>query len=178
MGLLYFAYGSNMLETRLRARCRGARLIGAGRAPGHDLAFAKRGRDGSGKATLCPGPGALPGVLFQLEPGDLAPLDRAEGRGIGYDRVEIDVIGPDGRPARALSYVACRRETGLLPFGWYLALCVAGAPDPAHQARLAAHPWTPDPDPARPARQAAVSALARAGIADHRAYLSAPERSR
>lgn len=48
----YFAYGSNMLTERLRARCPSAHPIGTGIAMGFRLNFSKRGEDGSGKAML------------------------------------------------------------------------------------------------------------------------------
>ena len=48
----YFAYGSNMLTARLKARCSGAELVGRAFADGWGIEFSKPGEDGSGKATL------------------------------------------------------------------------------------------------------------------------------
>ncbi|MFV0410118.1 MAG: gamma-glutamylcyclotransferase family protein [Paracoccus sp. (in: a-proteobacteria)] len=80
---LYFAYGSNLLAARLRARCTSARRIGSAAAEGFDIAFDKIGQDGSGKATLVPVPGRkVPGALFQLDNSQMGMLDRIEGVGM------------------------------------------------------------------------------------------------
>ena len=150
-----------MLAARLRARCASARVIGLGMAPGFVIAFDKIGQDGSGKATLVSGEGAVPGVLFDLAEADLAVLDQIEGLGRGYDRVMLDVHGQ-----AAMAYIAppAFRDPSMRPFDWYLALVLAGA----HQAglpaewiaRLAAERAIPDPDPDRPRRIEALALLA------------------
>ncbi len=159
---LYFAYGSNMLTARLRARCPSVRGIGPGVAPGFDIAFDKIGQDGSGKATLVPAADrAVPGVLFDLGGDDLAELDRIEGLGRGYDRVSLTVAGQ-----AAFAYVAPSRfrDPGLRPFDWYLDLVVAGARaahlPPEWIARLASEPAIADPVPDRPRRVEALALLA------------------
>ena len=70
-----------MLAARLRARCPSARVIGRAEATGFHLTFDKIGQDGSGKATLVPGDGVVPGVLFDLAAEDVHLLDRIEGVG-------------------------------------------------------------------------------------------------
>ena len=150
-----------MLAARLRARCASARVIGPGIAPGFAIAFDKIGQDGSGKATLVPGEGAVPGVVFDLAEADLAVLDQIEGLGRGYDRVMLDLDGQ-----AAMAYIAPRqfRDPAMRPFDWYLALVLAGARQaglPAEWiARLAATPAIPDPDPDRPRRIEALALLA------------------
>ncbi|TVQ58520.1 MAG: gamma-glutamylcyclotransferase [Rhodobacteraceae bacterium] len=170
--LAYFAYGSNMLPERLRARCPSAAVAGAAAAPGFRVAFAKDSRDGSGKATLLNADNAQPGVLFRLAADELPALDAAEGA--DYDRVEIAL----SCGTRALTYIAKRPDLSLLPYDWYLALCVAGA---ARQAlgeallgRLRAEPWRTDPLPVRPSRLIALRALSQAGFADWRGLLTVP----
>ena len=162
-----FAYGSNMLPARLAARCATARLVGPGHATGFAIRFDKGGMDGSGKATLWPGPAAVPGVLYRLSDADLVTLDAYEGVGRGYARREIDILTPDG-PARAYAYIADQPVEGLLPFDWYVALILAGALIHAlpsdHLAMLAAVPHQPDPDLDRPGRIAALQALAAHGF--------------
>lgn len=74
---LYFAYGSNMLTPRLVVRCRTAAAIGRATATGHRLAFDKRSKDGSGKATLIADPAhTVPGVLVRLDVSDQSALDK------------------------------------------------------------------------------------------------------
>ena len=137
------------------------RVIGQGLATGFVIAFDKIGQDGSGKATLAPGDGAVPGVLFDLTKADLAELDQIEGLGRGYERVMLDVNGQ-----AAMAYIAPRqfRDPSMRPFDWYLALVLAGARQAGLPAgwivRLAAERAIPDPDPHRPRRIEALALLA------------------
>lgn len=168
--ILYFAYGSNMLPARLRARCPSAVLLGPATAPGHHLRFWKPGMDGSAKATLVAGTGETPGVLFHLDIGDLASLDRAEGAGRGYERVDRLAVRHGTSALQAVSYMATAPREGLPAFDWYLALVLAGAllhdlPQD-HREDLRRIAWRPDPLPDRPARIAGLQALAAHGIAD------------
>lgn len=163
----YFAYGSNMLGARLKARCASARVLSAAHAEGFDLAFDKRGQDGSGKATLLEAPGRrVPGVLFHLDDADLEVLDWIEGRGYGYERRTIP-LQTAGQDREALTYIAPPdyRDARLRPFDWYLSLVLAGAHEqrlPAGWiARLAAEPAIPDPETARPRRLEALELLDR-----------------
>ena len=172
MAVVYFAYGSNMLSERLAARCPGARPLGAAVAPGFSLAFCKRGRDGSGKATLVKAEGRgrpVYGVLFRIGDEERALLDKAEG---GYRRDDAFPVlrHDDGTEVQAMTYIARPdvREHGLVPFDWYRALVVAGAiqhqlPE-AHIRWLRGTAAQPDPDPAGPARREALRVLERAGF--------------
>lgn len=151
-----------MLAARLRARCPSARVVGRGVADGFDLSFDKVGQDGSGKATLVAAADcAVPGVLYDLDRGDLAQLDLIEGIGRGYDRVILTVAGQ-----AAFAYVAPSRfrDPAMLPFDWYLGLVLAGAQEaalpPEWVARLAAQPFVADPAPDRPALVEALALLA------------------
>lgn len=175
MSIFYFAYGSNMLPERLAARCPSAKLIGRADVPGYGVQFAKRGMDGSAKATLIPAEGAAAGVLFTLAPQDLAALDRAEGAGRGYDRLDDFEIRHEGQPLDVLTYIAPKPVQGLAAFDWYLALVLAGARlhrfDKLSMAEFRAVRWQADPIPDRPGRVAALAALAAHGIGDPAEYL-------
>lgn len=50
--MLYFAYGSTMLSSRMKQRVPSARLVAVGLVEGFKLCFNKRGRDGSGKGHI------------------------------------------------------------------------------------------------------------------------------
>lgn len=166
--ILYFAYGSNMLEQRLQKRCRSARAIGAGWAEGYSLAFSKKSKDGSGKATLAKAAdpaSRVYGVIFSLDLNDQDALDREEGQ--GYERVGGFRItaAPDAKPLDAITYIARqdRIETELFPYDWYLNLVIAGAEqadlpedyiDHLRRAQSA-----PDPDPDRPTHIQALRLL-------------------
>ncbi len=171
--LLYFSYGSNMLDSRLVARCPGAEPIGAAAAKGYSLDFSKRGKDQSGKATLVRAePSAIVhGVVYRLCGPDVEQLDGFEGP--GYERRPNFVVSrlEDGEKLDTFTYIAKSPEEGLKPFDWYVALILAGARqhgiDPAFLAKV---DWTADPEPARPARLQALAALASVGVEDVAAF--------
>ncbi len=150
-----FAYGSNMLTGRLRARCPSAQPIGIAELPGFDLRWHKKSKDGSGKCDIVKSgePGAsVSGVLFQIDRNEKRALDRAEGLGKGYAETEIEVHhGPDLVTAKA--YIATDADPTLKPYTWYRALVVAGAKEHALPAdyisRLEAVPTIQDPDKER-----------------------------
>lgn len=158
--MLYFAYGSNLCEPRLRARVRSARFVAVGWLAGYDLRFHKRGRDGSGKGDAHPTAShvdRLWGGVAALSADDLMRLDEIEGVGSGYDRVDVQVTLAGGETAAAHTYRASAAfvDPDLRPFGWYLDLVVRGArarglPGP-YIDRIAAVESVPDPDPDRKA---------------------------
>lgn len=165
-----------MLPARLVARCPSAQVFGRAAAPGWRVEFWKHGRDGSGKATLIEDTATqVPGVLYRIEDGDLAALDRAEGAGFGYDRLDDLAIDAAGTTLRVTSYVASHPEPDLLPFDWYLALVVAGAEQAGlgadHIAALRRHDWQVDAFLARAGRQEGLRALTAHGWADAAAVL-------
>lgn len=161
---LYFAYGSNMLSRRLKARERtpSAQVIGAGFVEGYRLTFDKVSTDRSGKcnikATTNP-TDRVHGVLFSIPTAEERALDRAEGLGRGYRKGKVRVMTPSG--ARdAIAYIADNTASLLRPYDWYKALVVAGAmehglPD-AYVEWLQAVDSQPDPNPVRRANNEAV----------------------
>lgn len=125
---LYFAYGSNMLTSRLRERCPSAQPIGMATLPGYALKWHKRSKkDGSGKcdvvkdaaATVC-------GVLFEIDCSEKPVLDRAEGLGNGYEQADFTVLR-DTQPITARAYVATDIDDSLKPLKWYRDFVVDGA---------------------------------------------------
>jgi hypothetical protein len=126
----YFAFGSNMLTERLRARCPSAHPIGTGYAEGYRVRFSKRSGDGSGKATLVRAAGHNAfGVLFTIAAPDVVALDKSEGEGYLRDDLFEITHFPVGHRLTAATYHA--RSTaiseGLQPYDWYLNLILAGA---------------------------------------------------
>jgi hypothetical protein len=120
----YFAYGSNMALSRMRARAPSAQPEGAARLPGFRLSCDKLGADGSGKANLLPdAASAVWGALYAVHPDDLARLDRHEP---GYQRVLVEVCWRDARVA-AHVYRATRTTRDPVPFAWYKRLVIDGA---------------------------------------------------
>lgn len=127
---VHFAYGSNMLTTRLQRRCPSARPIGAALAQSYHFCFCKRSIDGSGKATLIESPESQAyGVLFEIDDEDRENLDAAEGPGYDYLQDFRVLSYPLQRPQRASAYIAALHAVipGLKPYDWYKALVIAGA---------------------------------------------------
>lgn len=180
MSFVYFADGSNMLTTRLKARCPSVRVVGTAVARDHRLEFSKPSIDKSGKATLVRAPagdGGTPGVLFEIDVTERDNLDRAEGAGNGYDRHDsFEVASTQERQVLSvMTYLATRTDAALIPYDWYLALFVAGALEHGlgdqHLAALKAVQSNSDPKEDRQSRQDALMALALNGIHDYRALL-------
>ena len=148
--ILTFAYGSNMLSRRLRARVTSARVIGPARLRGHQLRWHKRSRDGSGKcdvvAASVPAV-AVHGVVYELALAEKHRLDLAEGLGQGYAQRLAEVETASGR-LLAWLYYATDIDPTRLPYTWYRALVVAGAQEhglpPAYSALIAAAAATHD----------------------------------
>lgn len=167
---LYFAYGSNMMTARLKARCPSARPAGVAFADDHRLTFWKKGRDGSGKGHLAPSPGmSQAGVLFTLAADDLISLDVIEGVGNGYRRADDFTVRRKvtNEIIQTSTYLATATDETLQPYDWYLALILAGARehgvDEEMVRQLSAAPWREDPEPERPTRHEAIGLITTAG---------------
>ncbi|MBP7701868.1 MAG: gamma-glutamylcyclotransferase [Phenylobacterium sp.] len=64
--------------------------------------------------------------VLSLAASEKAPLDRAEGKGFGYDEIEVEVLSGTN-PVRAVTYQATNTDPALRPYTWYRALVIAGA---------------------------------------------------
>jgi hypothetical protein len=119
----YLAYGSNLHPIRLRERAPSARLVGITALPGYQLAFHKRGRDGSGKCDLV---GATAhhrrafGAIYSIDPREKPLLDIAEGNGRGYLACPITVVH-EAAAYRCFTYRAQPSQVAqhLSPYHWY-----------------------------------------------------------
>ena len=153
--VITFAYGSNMLTARIKARCPSAHTLGVAELPENELRWHKKSRDGSGKCDIVltdkPGAAVL-GVLYEIATNEKADLDKAEGVGFDYDKAEIEVLCC-GVWVKAKTYIATTTDPTLKPYTWYRALVIAGAKEhglPAdYIARLEAVPADQDPDQKR-----------------------------
>jgi hypothetical protein len=163
--VLYFAYGSNMLTARLRARVPSCKPLGGASLPGHELRFHKRSKDGSGKcnALRLDGATGVMGVLFGFDASDRAGLDRAEGRGAGYDDTEVTVLDAYGGILNVLTYLAGPDyiDDRLKPYSWYRELVIKGArehglPQDYVAAWIETVKAIKDPDRVRDANERAV----------------------
>jgi gamma-glutamylcyclotransferase (GGCT)/AIG2-like uncharacterized protein YtfP len=103
----YFAYGSNMSRSVMDVVSPHHRFVGRAQLPGYRLGFTRRSvRTGTGVADIVVDPTATVwGILYEVDDGDLARLDRKEGAGWAYARTEVDVCDDDGGSHRAVAYV-------------------------------------------------------------------------
>jgi len=101
MQATYFAYGSNLLSSRMRERVPSARAHGIAHLAGWQLTTDKAGRDGTGKANLRPAAQAgVWGVVWRIDASEWHQLDACEG---GYRRIEVSLA-----PCPAQTYVSTR----------------------------------------------------------------------
>jgi AIG2 family protein len=127
---LYFAYGSNMLTRRLKARTSSAITVGIAFVEGRRLTFDKASSDGSGKCHIEPTDNStdrVHGVLFRIAVLEEDYLDAAEGFGKGYDKDRSMKVVTPYCTLQAVAYFATHRDSAHLPYHWYKALVVAGA---------------------------------------------------
>ena len=120
----YFAYGSNMDEAAMRIRCPGARILGTARLPRHRFMLM-----GNGYASVRPAAdGDVHGVLYDLAPSDLGPLDRYEDVAGGlYAKATMSIARSTGAVCQALVYLGCDTTTGVAVHPGYMEGIVAAA---------------------------------------------------
>lgn len=167
---VYFAYGSNLLAARLRARCPSAIRLGPAIAGDHRVAYDVRAADGSAKLGLRPALDEVAhGVLWRIDEVDRDGLAQAEGTNY-REIVDFPVRCADGRREAVVSWLPHRPPEPGRPWHWYRALALAGAHEAAlpseAAARLADVAFARDPDRERPSFIAAREALRLAGRLD------------
>lgn len=125
--MIYFAYGSNMDDEQMQARCPGHRVIGIGRLPNYALVFTRWSRSwNSGTADLLPEQGKeICGVLYDLTLDDLKRMDKFADYPNSYVRQDV-MVEVGGETLPALTYVAIRQGV-FLPSKAYLGKMIQGA---------------------------------------------------
>lgn len=121
-----FAYGSNMLNERMRSRDRipNARPLGVAKLTGYKFVCDKRSqKDGSGKGNIHKSESGLVwGVVFEMPDESLAELDKIEN---GYERFTVQVE-LDGRITSVETYMSTDL-TEAPPTAEYKGYIIAGA---------------------------------------------------
>lgn len=155
--LYYFAYGSNLHPIRLQERVPSAVVIGVVKAEGRKLIFSKRSKDLSGKCSFYDSGNpndAVYGVLYEFDTADKEKLDRAEGKGYGYNE-QLVSFELNGKAYNSFTYIADHEylDSSLVPYEWYKQFVVEGAkchsmPD-EYIAWLESVPSIPDPNSIR-----------------------------
>lgn len=126
----YFAYGSNMSMNRIQQRISNSQFIGVYALNGYDLRFHKVGQDTSAKCDAFKTDidlDRVEGVLFEIDKDDLSRLDKIEGVGNGYEKVDVTVIGANNEKIIAFMYAATSINESLLPYDWYKRHVLEGA---------------------------------------------------
>ena len=154
--MLYAAYGSNLHPARLRTRVPSAELLGTAVVAGKRFAFHKRGRDGSGKATLINARGNVHVAVYAIGASDKTRLDRFEGAGYGVEELDLAGYGEGFVYDARDSHI----DESLKPFSWYTELVIAGCryhefPD-SYVESIGAVEALEDPDAARHRRELGV----------------------
>ena len=155
---LYFAYGSNLLSARLRARTPSARPLGMALLEGHALKWHMASLDGSGKCDVVPSDDQachVQGVVYEVALHEKPQLDAAESLGSGYAERQVSVrMGAE--TVQAWLYCALRTDPLAQPYDWYHGLVLAGAREHGLGADYIRHLETvqakQDADAARAAR--------------------------
>ena len=128
----YFAYGSNMLKSRVndQERCPKASLIGSAVLGGYIIRFNKSSSDGSGKCNIvkCTSTDSeVLGILYEIDEAEFIVLDKVES---GYCRELVALKSQDtSNVLEAQTYIAKPQaiDDSIAPYEWYKALVIAGA---------------------------------------------------
>jgi len=108
--MIVFAYGSNMDQKAMALRCPKSKALSAGRLMGHRIIVMEEGY-----ASVVPERNSVVhGVIYDLAPSDVAPLDRYEevARGL-YRKTMLPVLKREGGSLRAMVYVGQGKEGGM-----------------------------------------------------------------
>ena len=116
MTFRYFAYGSNMLTSRMQARCPSARIIGTAVLAGWRAVYDKPSVDGSAKLNIRANEaGVVVGVVYEIEDAERDGLAAVEQ---GYTPIDTSV---------GLAYAYEGQASSSLPYDWYVAMVEEGA---------------------------------------------------
>jgi len=100
LGVLVFAYGSNLDVDQMFRRCPDSLVVGPAFLPGYSLEFVghSRGWAGAVANVYKSSRGCnVPGMVYRVTPEDLAHLDACEGVPYTYERVKVRVKMFDGK---------------------------------------------------------------------------------
>jgi gamma-glutamylcyclotransferase (GGCT)/AIG2-like uncharacterized protein YtfP len=120
--ILYFAYGSNLCESRMKQRCPSARFRCRALLKHHCLAFTRTSKTGNGTADVLPSIDSdVWGVVYDIDDSELPQLDRAEGYHPGrlgtcsyirFGGAYVLEEGDEQRPLAATIYLAAKQPGG------------------------------------------------------------------
>lgn len=116
---MYFAYGSNLDVSQVRARCGGehVRKVGVGYLPNHRITFTQYYAGwGGGVADIVKSPtDNVWGIIYELSNNALGMLDTYEGYPHDYTRTKQTILTPGGRVYNAWVYLVKRKDGDFIP---------------------------------------------------------------
>jgi len=125
MTILYFAYGSNMLTSRITKRIPSAKAVGRAALYNLCVLFNKKSKDGSGKANLFPKTGFVTwGSLYEICADEINELDKIEK---GYIRKTVNVKKDNGEIIEAETYFSENITEKPVAFDSYKQMVISGA---------------------------------------------------
>lgn len=126
---LYFAYGSNLNESRMNYRCPSSMPLFKATLPGYRLTFQANVR-GVGVANIVPDKAhSVPGYVFLLTRRCQRTLDACEGVPVVYDRLMVEVESQQrGRRGKVecMTYAMVGEPAIALPEEGYFSLIYSG----------------------------------------------------
>ena len=128
---LYFAFGSNMLEERMRNRCPSALTIKEiGLVANYRLVFNRKGDyENGGVASIVSESGvSVYGAIYAISKDEMESLDKIESpNGDAYFRKEIEVETIYNQTLSCFTYVAYPQGQNFFPTKKYLNWIIEGA---------------------------------------------------
>ncbi len=125
MTILYFAYGSNMLSSRITKRVPSAKAVGRAALYDWCIAFSKKSKDGSGKANLFQKTGFITwGILYEISIDEINKLDKVEK---GYTRKTVNVKKDNGEITEAETYISDNLIDNPVAYDSYKQMLISGA---------------------------------------------------
>ena len=112
--ILYFAYGSNMNRGQMHKRCPGSEFKCRAFLQDYEFVFDGYSKNWGGSvANIVQKNGnVVEGVIFKITKSDLGSLDRFEGEGSVYDRVELTVMDNEARNIQVYVYKRTGQKIG------------------------------------------------------------------
>jgi gamma-glutamylcyclotransferase (GGCT)/AIG2-like uncharacterized protein YtfP len=125
--LLYFAYGSNMNPNQMYERIGREITPKLALLKNYELIFPRKSIiQKGGVASIIEKMGEVVyGVIYELNDNEMEKLDKYEGKGYAYDRININVL-KDNEEISCETYIA-KKEGDFLPSEEYLKKIITGA---------------------------------------------------
>lgn len=126
----YFAYGSNLFEPRLKARCDSSEFVGRGVLDGYRFCYPLFSeRTGGGVAGIEPDANScVEGVIYQITPRELLDLDRIERTHLqAYFRRRVTIRTDNNATMKVWTYVSNNSGKLYPPTDEYRDLILQGA---------------------------------------------------